>query len=181
MEKKRVVPVWVTVILLVLLACSIAYHGFLLVTAPPMYLFVTMYLLGIVVDLSALLYCLTQYKKNSAVFFRAFVICLYLIIAFYVYNRAQIISFPCGELGFVFAMIDFAMLSVFVFAKDIGKKRSLVYASIAMLAELADTCLTFATSGVELGLSGLGCCVSYLVFVLLVYAKYKDKDARGAM
>jgi len=179
MKNKRVVPAWITFVLIILLSFCIVYHGYMLFTTPLNFLKTTMYILGLIVDFSALIYCITQYKKSSAVYFRIFVICLYLIIAFYTYARARIMTTTGSVAGFVVTLINFAMLSVFVFAKDIGKERSLIYASIAMIAEIADTCLTFVQNGTKLGLSGLAGCVLYIVFVLVVYAKYKDKDARG--
>ncbi|GEM_PF-1655418 len=182
MGNKRVVPVWVSVLLLAMTVLSMAFYAYLLFSGSGSSFGAvsTSVVLALLCDVFALLYCLTGYKKNSAFFFKLFVLSLYVAIAHNVYNRATLITADSvPDVKLISSLIGFAMFSVFFFAKDVGKKRSLIFALVALASRLVYSYVSISKIDFLSVLYTMGSCVYYIVFVLMIYAKYKDKEARG--
>ncbi len=176
MEKKRVVPVWVSVVLLVLCAVAMVLNIIGLSKNGSNTSRIIGFILEVIDIALATCYCLTGYKKSAAVFFKAVVFARLVacfIYLMYMFTSQQIIPFIC-------ALIPAFCLSVFAVANNLGKTRSLIMAVIMIISPIVQYVWFIATGAVQ-GLSGtfVTSLILSVIFLIMVYAKYKDKEARG--
>jgi len=71
-ENKRIVPIWVSVILTVLLVISIMLQMTVTFKYADSVLFTAVTLIDCIASILALIYCFKGYSKNAAGFFKAF-------------------------------------------------------------------------------------------------------------
>ncbi len=174
MEKKRVVPVWVSVILLVLCAAVTVQSIIGLFTNELGGIFIVYYAMDIITVVLAAFYCLSGYQKPSAKYFKAVSISFLIVSAI-----ALGLAFKNSQLfDFIFMMIIFGCLSVFSVAKDLGKRRSLFMAGLMILCFLISSVIFAVTWSSVLSPISTNLLLS-VIFFIMVIAKYKDKEARG--
>lgn len=138
---------------------------------------------------SAFYYVLVGYKKDVSKYYKLFMIIyalasLWNALSTYFYSLSSpiqltgIIKFVCLGLPLISALFIF----ILAFVKDLGKKKSLIFAIINFIAVFSVTLLgiimlnnTTQYYGVHIG----NVCLA-LIALLLVIGKYVDKDSRGA-
>ncbi len=181
MEKKRVVPIWLSVVLLVLLVAGIAFDIFALLKYTELESWNTpVRIIDCIACGIALAYCLKGYSKNAAGFFKAFCIAYCVSRVFPIFAIAE--SYRAGNFVYplilLMHLITFAAMSIFVVAKELGKKKSCVLAGIIFACTLVNLLPILGTPfyfmiGIITNL------ILTIVFLIMVYAKYQDKAARG--
>lgn len=178
MEKKKVVPVWVSVINLILAVCGLAWTGYsmMTVTPPNGHALESQINQGLIMAclIVAAIYCLAGYKKSAAVFFKV-VVSLYAAITF-----VAVLLVHEGPLFLtVISTLAFGILCVFAVAKDLGKTKSYVLCWLNIVLAALRVVLYVIVEGQLPG----GLFSNLLLAVILgimMYAKYADKAARAA-
>ncbi len=178
MENKRVVPVWVSVVLLTICVITLIIQIKALVLSinpfnPYVFVNIVFYVLAI---LSAVFYCLYGYKKSAAKFF--FLTTVFMLLTEF---TAVIVNVSYTEvLPAVFGVVACCCLSVLSFSKDLGKTKSFAFSWIVACVYLLNTINFVINWGtaylVTIAFNNLSIAV---IFLLMVYAKYQDKAARG--
>jgi len=176
MEKKRVVPIWVTVIYSLLCVGAIAIDVYGLFNNGIGAIGYLTYSVEIIATLLAACYCITGYKKSSSGFFKAVIIFL-LITA--VLTLTFIVSLQM-YFQFYSELIVFGCLCVFAVAKDLGEKRSLIMALLMLISYAASAIYFVCNFGFNRYISPYitGMLISAIVLIMVI-AKYRDKTARG--
>jgi len=181
MEKKKVVPTWVSVVLLVICAAVLVFN-IIDIANNQLGIGYTICLLAETISIIlAVFYCLSGYKKSSAVLFKSVVFTRWIAsaVALYLqYQSAETSAFT--NTSYLLALVFFACLSVFAIAKDIGKPRSITMAIIMICVPVIETIYLIALVGFNPAIFRfLSYILLSIIFLLMVYAKYKDKEARG--
>ena len=80
-------------------------------------------------------------------------------------------------------LVTFACVLLLAYAPNLGKKRSILLANLAVLSVLASSFFGAAAAGIGHGLIANGFAKGDLIIMihLMVLAKYEDKDARGTV
>jgi len=182
MKKQKVVPVWVSILMaaLCIVAFSVSIQSFEAGRLS------TIEAIAAVAELlSALLavcYCITGYEKTSALFFKA------VVISRLVFSAMMIILMTAGAFEYTKALtgvtvgcdlIVFGCMAVFAVALNIGKERSVTMAVIMVIATVVPAILipiSGKTGGIGIGINKV---LSAVIFLIMVIAKYRDKEARG--
>jgi len=182
MEKKKVVPVWLSVILLALALAGTGYYTYSLinvVSTSGWTFYNAGYIPGIIGSTLAIVYCLAGYKKRSALIFKIYCIVVTLSVMIVLYG-----SSTSGTSGVFYAIMFFALLIqcglwfVLTIAKDLGKKKSLTICTIIGLLQVVMV-IMIIPYGFPVILSPAAGIVYYIITFLMFYGKYKDKEARG--
>ena len=145
-------------------------------------------ILAISTLLCALYYVALGCKKDDSIFFKTymvmFAICLFVTVISCAVNKASMLTIPLNIVALVVACI-------FCFGKNLGKKTS--YGIAAVLAVV--TAITAIYTGVtQPGIIGDGTLANTvtilrtcsntilgIITIIMVYAKYVDKDSRGTV
>jgi len=186
MEKKRIVPVWLSVILLLLSVASMvfyaydvfrwfSYGGFSSVTI--------MYIAAFIDALLVLIYFLMGYKKSAAGIFKAYCIVLIIGLMMSLYIIALTLNYENSSLmntiSFFNIMIQIGICFVLTFATDLGKKKSLSMCGILLLLKTMHV-LMMIPYGKNMLISSACGLVIYVIAYIMFYCKYADKESRGA-
>ena len=89
--------------------------------------------------------------------------------------------------GYIFSttllLVVFSCVLLLAFAPNLGKKRSIVLATISIIAVIAPVILGLVVKGISNGfLVNMLLKIELIVMLhMMVYAKYEDKDARGTI
>jgi len=186
--KKRVVPIWASVLMLVL--CSLAITLNLIGTLKTNYELIQKLVYFLVPSASAIFaigYCVMGYKKKPQLFYRlsigAFGITeLLRVITITNYqiipDPIQIINDP-RMLGH---SIEAICLLIIALAKDLGAKKSKIISSVVFFVALIITIDVTISSGIGITIGirltnlilAIKCCI-------MVYAKYEEKANRNAL
>jgi len=176
MKKQRVVPLWVSSILLIL--CAAAFIWVISDVAAARFDIVRniCFVPDFASVILAVCYCFGGYTKSSAGFFKA-VVFLRLISTVI----ALITIFPAHQwFPFVLTLILFACTAVFAFVKDIGKVRSMAMAVLMILIPIAYIVYTVSAVGFQYLVGAyFTALLQSIIFAIMVYAKYEDKTSRG--
>lgn len=182
MEKKKVVPVWVSVILIILSIGTIAYLVWYTASCVYFGLAIVTNALLCLALIDAMSYCLKGYQKKDAVFFNLFPILLMIATGLNTFNMffhaVYVGTIVSDTISIALILITFGALSVLSFAKDLGKKRSYCFASIVIAATALNTVTQYFIAP-EAIICAFGAVVASVIFFIMVYAKYQDKTARG--
>jgi len=176
MEKKKVVPVWVSVVLLVLLVFGIVVNFITMADSWN----IPLRIIDTIACILALFYCMKGYSKNAAVYFNAFCIayCISLMIPIFLVAGMYEAGSFIPTVALALRLVTFACAGIFVVASDLGKKKSYILAGIMLACSLI--LIVFAKGmGTNVYLGMIGKNALAIVFSIMVYAKYKDKEARG--
>jgi len=172
MEKKKSVPVWVSVVLtvicLVILGCNIA----MLVQGTPVGL---LQIASIISCVSALIYCFGGYKKKSAVFSQVYLIGLLILSVAGVYSAITGAGYP-GSL--IINLILCVIAVILILVADLGRKKTFLLCIGAFLCGVA-SCISLATSGSLTLVAAANTILQTVLLNIMMIAKYKDKEARG--
>ena len=122
------------------------------------------------------------YQKNAAIFMKAFTILytLSLLITLVVMVDTDTIS----KLYVTLIAISFGMMCVLVIGRDLGKKKSYILSIIVFaLMFISFIVATIVGAGTATGRAALVLCggpvLLSLMLLMMMGAKYADKDARG--
>jgi len=181
MEERKIIPTWVTVVFMLLVVGSLIIN-FLSFSQDALYgtIYVVQRIIGCWAFLLALIYGLTGYAKSSAVLFKVFCAMDALSVFIYLFIMLQSFSQSTSDyLAFGAMLICFAIISIFTFAKDLGKKVSYILVAIMFATYIIDA-LTQPTVNVTYVLASYSRIVLIVVFFIMVFAKYKDKAQRGS-
>ncbi|MCR5790421.1 MAG: hypothetical protein K6G83_11100 [Lachnospiraceae bacterium] len=136
----------------------------------------------------ALIYILKDGTKKAAFYYKGFLFfCLIsqivFILSVFVGSYSVLASGKMQPLLIVFLLawiIEYSMLLLLAFARDLGKKNSLILALFAVIMNICIIVLFF-TLGFSLSilLRNASKILIIVLLYLLVVVKYKDKDARG--
>ena len=173
MEKKRIVPLWVSIIYTILCAGAILYH---------VNLYSKMDAISVATGATVLCECMAfalalcygylSYGKVAAGFLTAF-------CAFYAASTAFVIFDYAAELAFIplmLLLLRFGILWVFMLAKNLGKVKSLALVIVMVLGEILQFFLVDPANQLVYGGFKI---ILTLVLLFMVIAKYRDKAARG--
>jgi len=181
MEKKKIVPTWVTIIMLVLCAGGMVFDIISISQSLDYPLTVANFAVHILALLSAVLYCTNGFKKDSAIYYKTSwfltaAVTLLFIINEFIYGDKD----TTWSLIIIFTGALFLGRLIFAFAQNLGKQASYVllcfiyvmfFFTMGLLVSKDPTYLIIAL--VNTALNG--------ILGLMVFAKYKDKDARGTI
>lgn len=128
--------------------------------------------------LSAIVYCIYGYKKNAASYFKAF-------ITFFALSRLPLIYTRVKMGGRVdrilLEAVVFAMLCILSIAKDLGKSKSILIAINNFLLTSHVTVTNIITNNKLNYLYGsIISTILSLILILMILAKYYDKQERGS-
>jgi len=176
MDTKRVIPIWVSVIYTVLCVAAIAFEIVGLFLNKTGAIGYVTFAFEIITTVLAACYCFTGYKKSSAVFYKAVILSLMVVTVLILAHMVTL------QLYFQFfaELIIFGCLSVFAVAKDIGEKRSFILALLIMVSSVVSFVYFICMFGISIYICSY--ITSFLISVIvliMVYAKYADKAARG--
>lgn len=127
----------------------------------------------------ALIYISFEYKKNVSLFYKLF-------IGFY--TVSQLFKFPSAiKMGGLFEVIliaiTFGMLCVLLIALNLGKWKSLSLACVVVVCSVCHLVKMFVspTGKNAMNLGGIAYFVLSVVLLMVILAKYIDKDERGTI
>jgi len=182
MESKKVVPMWASIVLIVLCGVAFVLNIRSFVTGQTSGLGTITNIIELLSVFLAVCYCFAGYEKASAFLFKAVIFARIISIALAIVSMvlygtsfapAVVLLLLLGEL------ISFGFLFVFGFALDIGKKRSVTMAVIALAVNVL-LAIIFITAG---GINSLGMALAnvlfFVIFLIMMFAKYRDKASRG--
>jgi len=136
--------------------------------------------LMIVRGVAAVLYCIMNYTKASAPFFKGYCYASAICTMFYAMTIATYFdenSIPLILL-MAAALISFGLISALAVGKDLGKAKSFVFAGLLVVSTILDLLLQFVIDGNVL--SSVGRLVGWIVLLIMIYSKYLDKSNRGS-
>ncbi len=173
MEKKRVVPIWLSVVLLILCAVSVVLN---IVGMTKQYgiMFNIGYIAEIITLLFVSFYCLSGYKKKSAGMFKGSLVFRLISVALGLCIAIQFKQI----FTIIVSIIVLACLTMLLFIKDLGKRKSMVLTGLMIVATVASLVYFCAAAEGFIGAHITSILLS-VIFFIMVYAKYKDKEARG--
>jgi len=182
MEKKRVVPIWMSVILVLLIAVSVVRAVLYIPQNAAQgngWIYLVIKVLEALTFLFSLVYCFTGYKKKSARYFKLFCLTYALYATATIYGKVIYMTGSFVSVAsLVTAVICCAMIWILTFVKDFGKNRSLALALIVFACEFVNVYLALDR---DIGylITLIGKVALAAVFLIMVRAKYLDKTARG--
>ncbi len=172
-EYQRVVPVWVSIVMLILLLGAMGNYIVCTLDAGPKMLFSC--IMVIITSVFAWVYCVTGYKKNRAAYFKYF--CYALLLMFLIGGWALNESIPA--LLMCLRTISFGSLAVIAFALDLGKAKSTIFSLIMVVSSLIELGhFLFAVQETLIPAVFIDVVMSIIMFIM-VKAKYADKKRRG--
>jgi len=184
MENKRIVPVWLSVLMAILCAGALAVNIYSICTADS---FIINYVIFAFSALCSLFYCIHGFSKKPQLFYRICIAsfglaeiaaALSTLIALFLADRLDKLN--------AVSMISYLLAAILLFSlgfgKDLGKKASKVCGYIVLALTAVNAAIITASFGfgVMSGI-GFGGLVLSVITLIMVYAKYKDKDARGTI
>ena len=137
--------------------------------------------------ISGLIYAISGYKKNSAKYYKGFMVLLFIARIIDAFNDLYItLSYATvynnSYFTTVFKFIIVACIAILAFAKDFGKKKSLIVVYVSLICDaiifvriLTTYSSIFADIVLIFTYLILGC-----ITTVFVEAKYIDKESRGA-
>jgi len=186
MEKKKVVPTWLSVVLLALLVIGIGYFIYEMVVMIPIVGFnalAILYIIGIIKYVFAIIYCVMGYKKNAAGIFKVycFIMTLSQIIAIYSVSSGLSVEEVkvIASVTFFLDIIACGNWFVLTLAKDLGKKTTTWLCGINIICSVIIVFLNI-TYGWYFILAGIFFVIGSVIAGIMFYCKYADKEARGA-
>ena len=139
--------------------------------------------LGIITLIAGFIYLAMGYKKNAAVYYKAF---MYLLLITSVIQVAYIMNTMRTPLNYTFLyLISLVMLTVLAVAKDFGKTKTLIVALICILCRVILLILSlcnlkiFGTATVGLLGNDIANILLAITTAFMVTGKYLDKAERG--
>jgi len=181
MEKKNAVPVWLTIVLAIACLAVAAYDAFLMVQLIDAIssIAIVNFCADIIVSLAAFIYCVSGYKKNTASFFKIFCI-MNAVAAFMAFgmciNLAE--TNKMWIINAIFMLALSVLYFMFAFVKDLGRKKSyriyLVLLGICVVYVIISSIIAPYTITLSICMM-----IIEFVFGVMLYGKYKDKEARG--
>jgi len=180
MEKKRIVPIWASAVLTILCVAGIVFNVYdmtILVKDQPGSILLDVLICLLYV--SALVYCFMRYKKKAAVFFKAVCVLAVLVMIFFLYDVATNFDFVAtNSIIFISSLLTFGGWCIVAFVSNLGKKQSLITAWVILVTTIVTSSFSGDSYILIKTLFQVAVCV---VFLIMVYAKYADKAARGAI
>jgi len=177
MEKKRIVPVWLSVVMLLFAAFSIIQYFTVVNKALDWQGVCTCILYAVSCGL-AILYYLAGYKKEGARDFKIFCAvkaAYHLLFLVPLTDKADVAGILCEA-------VAFGIMSVFLFGTDFGKKKSAVLALVGVGVALIPVILSAVATGFSDGLKLFLCnLLLAVIFAIMVLGKYVDKANRGTV
>lgn len=179
MKEKKIVPIWVSAILAILLIAGIGLNIYYTITTYNAIEEIPTRLFDFLACFYALTYCFKGYSKNVASTYKIFSItyCISCMLPIFLVAKTYQAGIA-SAIVLALHLIVFACTSIFAFAKDLGKKKSYTLAAIVLACTLINSGFGIAASTPFI----LGMCgkvILSIVFLIMVYAKYQDKTARG--
>jgi len=186
MEKNRAIPSWVTIVLLVLSAGAIVWNVISLFNfknlevSPGVFGYISTIALA-VAGIGSIVYIGTGHQKKFAAFYFLF------LIGFLVSSMASFVTMVTNELLHQL-IIPYGIFSVclliMIFVKNLGKDISYVIVGVLLITAIAVLILSIIIFYKELGVFRLNSTeatglIYAIVLMILVFAKFKDKIARG--
>lgn len=128
---------------------------------------------------SAILYCAAGYQKKAAIFYKAFGGCAAAVILVAILIDANLTQEISTTLALLMYTVAFALTFVATFAKDIGKKATVIIAFVnlgtTLVVFVKDLCIGQSFHEALFADMPLLLCV---VFLVMVFEKYHDKEER---
>jgi len=179
MEKKRVIPVWASVILIVLCAASMVYDIVGIMNSGNGIAATVNYLTYFCATGYAMIYCASGYGKKAASFFLGVVMLFIVAAVFSVVTSAITVKMTGSILPLALFAIIAVCLVLLAAVKNLGKTYSLTLGLIVLVCSLfylfyALLQFSFRTLQVPFANAVLA-----VIFFLMIVAKYRDKTARG--
>jgi len=182
MEKKKVVPVWLRVILIALCAAGLVFiirdhvrvlsYGFSLFSVCGIFAVLQVFL--------AIQYCIKGFGKRAHLLFKLFCLLATINQVIYLYTMASVgISSELSTVAFFAEIIHLGAWCTITFATDLGKKKSTIVCAILLAYALLSIILLWVQYGLSAAADGLALLLSNAIFGIMVYGKYQDKEARG--
>jgi len=181
MENKKVIPTWLSVIFTLLCVGALAYYVYQVYLIAPFGFSLSLLVIIILIATNcvALVYACNGYKKDASIYFLLTAIGIAIVTACSLYMYAPYIYESTYILiDFTTALIGFAVAAIFAVAKNLGKKKSYVLCSFFLLALIIDVVISIPLGWLTVVIY-LASAVHRILFCIMVYAKYRDKDARG--
>ena len=161
------------------------------INRPNVYI-VCMELLGIITAICGLIYFLKGASKKVALLYKISFFTFLLMIAgnilYTVTISARIGTIDTQSVaGYIFSitllLVVFSCILLLTCAPNLGKKRSIILATISIIAVIAPTIIGLTVIGTFNGfLVNMVLKIELIVMLhMMVYAKYDDKDARGTI
>ncbi|MCQ2450973.1 MAG: hypothetical protein MJ080_03240 [Clostridia bacterium] len=185
MEKKRVMPIWLTVVFIVVclgalalnvIAASKAYVSSLsadnLLTDTVLMI---NYITNVLAFLFAVLYGFYGYGKNAAACYS------FVLISMLFTDFISVLATVGNKILIPTAMgvISVACLSVLFMAENLGKKKSYTLAIVLCITYIVRTIVFICQNAFSKSYNAIVTNIAFaLVCIVLVYAKYKDKKLR---
>ncbi len=184
MQKKKVVPIWVSVILIILIAASIVTS---IIFVPQnasngeSWAFILIKVFESLTFVFALIYCFMGYKKNTAVHFKLFcgVYILYALTTIYG-KIVYIIAGKSNIASVIPAIAICIMLWLIAFVENLGKVKSMSLAIAVVACEVINVLLSLNKIDTPYLITLIAKVALAVVFTLMIYAKYLDKASRGS-
>ena len=169
---------------IILIAVGVVINLYLLFTTNSSALMVTMLLFRTIAFIASLFYLIKGYKKNGEWYYKAFLWFLGLstIISYTLFISLGV------ELSLFKSFITVMILVAFIYiiaAKDYGKVKSNIISITLAVLNIINIIVIFTASNNNLldpnVLMAIDQLILALTMALMVWVKYLDKDARGAL
>jgi len=183
MENKKIVPVWVSDLLIALSITTMIYIGWYTFACDYFALAIVTNSLLCLILIDAMYYCVQGYKKKDAKSFNLFSILFMIATGLNVFNMVYHAIYAKAiiedTISIAMLLISFGALNVLSFAKDLGKKKSYCFVSIVIVASAINTIVQYFIAP-EAILCAFGAVIAAVIYFIMIYGKYIDKQARGS-
>lgn len=177
MEERKDIPIWIGVVGLLLVVASLFFDCTELKACIQQGITVLGsldYVVTMFTLMFAALYFMLGYKKNSAIYYKMFV------WSYAVGMGVLVLLMEGKPLVFIISsLINYGILFVLAVGKDLGKVRSYILCILGLLLETLSVILFIRIFGTQY----ISCMSSKvllsILLLVMIYAKYADKDSRG--
>lgn len=179
MEKKRVIPVWASVILIALCAASMVYDVVGIMRSGSGIAATINYLTYFCATGYAMIYCASGYGKKAASFFLGVVMLFIVAAVFAVVTSAITVKMTGSILPLALFLLITVCLLLLALVKNLGRTYSLTLGLIVLVCSLlylVYALVHFQFRAMQVPFANA---VLAVIFFLMIVAKYRDKTARG--
>lgn len=193
MENKKYLPIKIIHLILMVAAIILCFVSLMKTDTIAEFfsdpgLHIASYIAAIFALISGIIYLAFGYKKNAAVYYKAFMVILVVVQAIICYRQMTgAISPDAVQASFIAIcnIVSFIMLVILATGKDLGKAKAYVVASILLVCRLSILILDLIVfrGMLRFVIAIISFAVSDVLLAgtafFMVTGKYLDKDARG--
>jgi len=181
MEKQSLIPKWISVVFTILAAAAIIFRVYQLIDTDTIGVInQVICVVDIIAYLVAMIYCYLGHDKTLAKMFKLF---CGVNLVYYIIALISKINFRYNTTSWIISLVAMAValciMAIFLFVPNIGKTRSYILAELLIVCSVVEVFIGFCDINTTYAISMIGRTIMSIIFMIMVYAKYLDKAARG--